>query len=131
MLTTVRRVDDTLANLDVIARAFAAMLRHDGAAGAALAALPEIFPWVRFLPDDGVREFLDREFGSGDGDGLDLTALDSDDVSDSARVVRAMTALFPHSAAAIDDIVRHETPLPGSASPRISYATISVMEKQS
>lgn len=39
-------------------RLFMSLVRHDEGARALLLALPDVFPWVRFLPKEGVQEFL-------------------------------------------------------------------------
>lgn len=40
------------------ARLFASLVRNDEGARAVLLALPDVFPWVRFLPKESVKEFL-------------------------------------------------------------------------
>src|SRR5216683_1831612 len=42
----------------VTTRLFMALMRNDEAAQVLLMALPEVFPWVRFLPREDVRGFL-------------------------------------------------------------------------
>jgi hypothetical protein len=44
--------------VEIVARLLSALMRHDEAARVALLDLPELFPWARFLPEEGVRQFL-------------------------------------------------------------------------
>ena len=44
--------------LDMASRLFFSLVKNDEGARALLLALPDVFPWVRFLTRDGVRSFL-------------------------------------------------------------------------
>lgn len=44
--------------LDMASRLFVSLVKNDAGARALLMALPEVFPWVRFLTTEGVRGFL-------------------------------------------------------------------------
>jgi hypothetical protein len=58
ILTTAGRGETQSADADLLTRTFAALVKQDESARGLLLTLPEIFPWVRFLPDEAVREFL-------------------------------------------------------------------------
>ncbi|WP_433267563.1 hypothetical protein ACQPZF_01835 [Actinosynnema sp. CS-041913] len=59
MLTTVSRAANRGAAESVASRLLAAMLVRDAhARGAAAEAVREIFPWVRYLSEEGVHEFV-------------------------------------------------------------------------
>ncbi|MEO3753356.1 prevent-host-death family protein [Streptomyces sp. B6B3] len=58
ILTTAGRDRAQSDDADLLTRTFAALVKRDEAARGLLLTLPEIFPWVRFLPEDAVREFL-------------------------------------------------------------------------
>ncbi|MDX3455544.1 hypothetical protein PV396_27020 [Streptomyces sp. ME02-8801-2C] len=58
-LTTAARADEPVRVLDATTRVFVAMTKTDPRATKMLTqALPEAFPWVRFLPKAAVGEFL-------------------------------------------------------------------------
>lgn len=69
-LRLVRRDDDDLvlesaerseidaAAMTLTTRLFVSLMRNDDAAPVLLQALPDVFPWVRFLPPDHVRAFF-------------------------------------------------------------------------
>lgn len=58
-LTTAERAEQATEVLDSTTRMFVALMRSDPAAVNMLTRVfPEAFPWVRFLPDKAVREFL-------------------------------------------------------------------------
>lgn len=44
--------------LTMASRLFFSLVKNDDGARALLLSLPDVFPWVRFLPTDGVRAFL-------------------------------------------------------------------------
>jgi len=44
--------------LDMASRLFVSLVKNDLGARALLMALPEVFPWVKFLTTEGVRSFL-------------------------------------------------------------------------
>jgi hypothetical protein len=44
--------------LSMASRLFFSLVKHDDGARALLLALPDVFPWVRFLPTEDVRTFL-------------------------------------------------------------------------
>ncbi|MDK1475428.1 hypothetical protein QNO07_18725 [Streptomyces sp. 549] len=58
-LTTAERADQATEVVDSTTRLFVAMMKADPSAVDLLTRVfPEAFPWVRFLPEDAVREFL-------------------------------------------------------------------------
>ncbi|MET9774740.1 hypothetical protein ABZ023_10825 [Streptomyces sp. NPDC006367] len=58
-LTTAARAEEAVQVVDSTTRIFVAMMRSDPQAVKILThVFPEAFPWVRFLPDAAVREFL-------------------------------------------------------------------------
>lgn len=59
VLTTVTRYDQDHVVITAATRLFAAVLRDEEAAhGLIERVLPEVFPWVHFLPADDARQFL-------------------------------------------------------------------------
>ncbi|MER6996975.1 prevent-host-death family protein [Streptomyces sp. NPDC000410] len=56
VLTTMEREERREEAVTTIAHTFAALIKTDDGARALLLALPEIFPWVRHLDEDEVRE---------------------------------------------------------------------------
>ncbi len=57
-LTTARHDQQREETAAVTARLFSALIRSDAGARAVLLALPEVFPWVRHLSSEEVREFV-------------------------------------------------------------------------
>ncbi|MGW1492592.1 hypothetical protein [Streptomyces sp. NPDC002402] len=58
-LTTAERAEQVTEVVDSTTRLFVAMMKSDPAAAELLTRVfPEAFPWVRFLPEDAMREFL-------------------------------------------------------------------------
>ncbi|MFF1709278.1 hypothetical protein [Streptomyces sp. NPDC058268] len=58
-LTTAERADQVTEVVDSTTRLFVAMMKSDPSAVDLLTRVfPDAFPWVRFLPEDAVREFL-------------------------------------------------------------------------
>lgn len=58
-LTTAERADQATEVVDSTTRMFVALMKSDPAAvGMLTKVFPEAFPWVRFLPEAAVREFL-------------------------------------------------------------------------
>lgn len=57
-LTTARHDREREETADITARLFAGLIGSDGGARAILLALPSVFPWVRHLSDDEVRQFV-------------------------------------------------------------------------
>lgn len=58
-LTTAERAEQVTEVVDSTTRMFVALMKSDPAAvGMLTRVFPEAFPWVRFLPDKAVREFL-------------------------------------------------------------------------
>ncbi len=58
-LTTAERAEQATEVVDSTTRLFVAMMKSDPAAVELLTTVfPEAFPWVKFLPDEAVREFL-------------------------------------------------------------------------
>lgn len=58
ILESAERADTEAAAMSTTTRLFVSLMKHDDGARALLLALPEVFPWVRFLPAKEVREFL-------------------------------------------------------------------------
>ncbi|MEW1721125.1 prevent-host-death family protein [Streptomyces sp. NPDC093109] len=57
-LTTERHDQQRERTADITARLFAALISSDEGARAVLLALPDVFPWVRHLSAEEVREFV-------------------------------------------------------------------------
>jgi hypothetical protein len=58
-LTTAERAEQATEVVDSTTRLFVALMKSDPKAVEMLTSVfPEAFPWVRFMPDDAVREFL-------------------------------------------------------------------------
>jgi hypothetical protein len=57
VLTTAIYAERAEENLTMASRLFLALLKQDGGATSLLLALPEVFPWVRHLDAEEVREF--------------------------------------------------------------------------
>ncbi len=57
VLTTAIHAERTEENLTTASRLFLALLKQDDGAKSLLLALPEVFPWVRHLDAEEVREF--------------------------------------------------------------------------
>lgn len=57
-LTTARHDREREETADITARLFAALIASDGGERAILLALPSVFPWVRHLSDEEVRQFV-------------------------------------------------------------------------
>ncbi|MEU2428192.1 prevent-host-death family protein [Streptomyces sp. NPDC007861] len=57
-LTTARHDREREETADITARLFAALIGAEGGGRAVLRALPSVFPWVRHLSDDEVRQFV-------------------------------------------------------------------------
>ncbi|WEH34701.1 hypothetical protein PZB75_15890 [Streptomyces sp. AM 4-1-1] len=69
-LTTAARVDQAVQVVDSTTRMFVALLQESPAAVEPLTrAFPEAFPWVRFLPQKGVQEFLPEFVETAPGHG--------------------------------------------------------------
>ncbi|HEX6468567.1 MAG TPA: hypothetical protein VF069_05675 [Streptosporangiaceae bacterium] len=58
ILESAERAEAEAAAMSATTRLFVSLMKHDDGARALLLALPEVFPWVRFLPAESVREFL-------------------------------------------------------------------------
>lgn len=58
ILESADRADAEAEAMSTTTRLFVSLMKHDEGARALLLALPEVFPWVRFLPAKAVREFL-------------------------------------------------------------------------
>lgn len=58
VLMTATRYDQDHAVVTTATRLFVALLRDGDAPGMMMRVLPEVFPWVRFLPDADRRQFL-------------------------------------------------------------------------
>lgn len=58
ILESADRADTEAAAMSTTTRLFVSLMKHDDGARALLLALPEVFPWVRFLPAKEVRAFL-------------------------------------------------------------------------
>lgn len=57
VLTTAVHAERTEENLTTASRLFLALMKQDDGARSLLLALPEVFPWVRHLDGEEVREF--------------------------------------------------------------------------
>jgi hypothetical protein len=58
VLESARHAEDTEAAMSATTRLFVSLMKRDDGARALLTALPDVFPWVRFLPAEDVRGFL-------------------------------------------------------------------------
>jgi hypothetical protein len=59
MLTTVARVEQEAEVESVATRVFIALMKRDSGVRALVTdVIPEVFPWMRFLPAESVREFV-------------------------------------------------------------------------
>lgn len=58
ILESAERAEAEDEALDMASRLFFSLVKNDDGARALLLALPDVFPWVRFLTRDGVRNFL-------------------------------------------------------------------------
>ncbi|MFF9326732.1 hypothetical protein ACF1AY_18755 [Streptomyces sp. NPDC014776] len=58
VLMSAERAEATARGFSVASRMFVSLMKEDEGARRLLMVLPEVFPWVRFLPDEDVREFL-------------------------------------------------------------------------
>lgn len=83
-LTTAARADEAVQVVDSTTRIFVAMMKSDPQATKILThVFPEAFPWVRFLPEAAVREFLVEFVETA------RAAVDLDNVSLLAPVIAA------------------------------------------
>lgn len=64
VLTTAALAERREENLTTASRLFLALMKQDGGFRSVLLALPEIYPWVRHLDDEEVREFTIELFGA-------------------------------------------------------------------
>lgn len=64
VLTTAATAERAEENLTTASRLFLALMKHDDGARTLLLALPEVFPWVRHLDTEEVREFTVELFGA-------------------------------------------------------------------
>lgn len=59
MLTTTSRAEQVSETVSTTARLLVMMLKHDEETrAAAIAVMPQVFPWVRFLPGGDVQKFV-------------------------------------------------------------------------
>jgi hypothetical protein len=58
ILESAARADAEDAALGIAGRLFISLMKHDPGARALLLSIPEVFPWVRFLPQADVQAFL-------------------------------------------------------------------------
>ena len=56
-LTAANKEDLRDQSLTTASRMFLALMKHDAAARTLLLAMPDVFPWVRHLTEDEIREF--------------------------------------------------------------------------
>ncbi|MGP4008159.1 hypothetical protein [Streptomyces sp. 4N124] len=83
-LTTAAQADEAVQVVDSTTRLFVAMMKSDPQAVKILThVFPDAFPWVRFLPDEAVREFLVEFVETA------RAAVDLDNVSLLAPVIAA------------------------------------------
>jgi hypothetical protein len=64
ILQAAERAEADAAAIIITTRLFAALLTNAEARSVLLAAFPAVFPWVRFLPPDDVREFVNEFTGT-------------------------------------------------------------------
>jgi hypothetical protein len=64
ILQGAERAEADAAAVTVTTRLFVALMRDADASRVLLAAFPAVFPWVRFLPPEGVREFVNEFTGT-------------------------------------------------------------------
>jgi hypothetical protein len=58
ILESAERAEAESAAMSATTRLFVSLLKQDEGARALLQALPDVFPWVRFLPKEAIQEFL-------------------------------------------------------------------------
>jgi hypothetical protein len=58
ILESADRAEADAAAVSTTTRIFVSLMKHDEGARALLLVLPEVFPWVRFLPAEAVQKFL-------------------------------------------------------------------------
>ncbi|MEV0403356.1 hypothetical protein [Actinoallomurus sp. NPDC050550] len=58
VLETANRAEAAAAAMTATTRLFVSLMKQDEGARALLMALPDVFPWVKFLPTEDVRAFL-------------------------------------------------------------------------
>ena len=64
ILQAAERAEADAAAVIITTRLFAALLSNAEASNLLIAAFPAVFPWVRFLPPDDVREFVNEFTGT-------------------------------------------------------------------
>ncbi|QBI55354.1 DUF6247 family protein [Streptomonospora litoralis] len=57
-LTSAARMETAEEGFSVVTKIFASLMKEDDGARTLLLAMPEVFPWVRYLSAEEVREFL-------------------------------------------------------------------------
>jgi hypothetical protein len=58
ILESVERADAEATAMNTTTRLFVSLMKHDEGARALQQVLPDVFPWVRFLPAEAVQKFL-------------------------------------------------------------------------
>lgn len=58
VLMSAAHAESTAKGFSVASRMFVSLMKHDAGARELLMVLPDVFPWVRYLPEEDVREFL-------------------------------------------------------------------------
>ncbi|MEU0647076.1 hypothetical protein [Streptomyces umbrinus] len=58
VLMSATQAESTARGFSVASRMFVSLMKQDAGARGLLMVLPDVFPWVRYLSDDDVREFL-------------------------------------------------------------------------
>jgi hypothetical protein len=58
VLMSAAHAESTANGFSVASRMFVSLMKHDAGARELLMVLPDVFPWVRYLPEEDVREFL-------------------------------------------------------------------------
>lgn len=58
ILESASRAEAEAEALDLASRLFFSLVKNDDGARLLLLSLPDVFPWVQFLPQEGVRAFL-------------------------------------------------------------------------
>lgn len=94
VITTAARIEQDSEVVSASTRMFVALMTHDDAARSLLLnVIPEVFPWVRFLPEESVRAFVVELVDV-------LRAADS--VDNTAAVATTITA-WQHTAEVYSD----------------------------
>ncbi len=106
VITTAARDGRRQEGASAVTELFMALMRHDAGARAILTSLPEVYPWVRFLPTVDMRQFT-TEFVQTLRACADVDTYDA--LHQLILVWRKTAAIW-----ADEDLARHlQEPLPG------------------